>query len=68
MRRQKRDPVHRSYLKGYQAAIHGRSLNTCPYQMDSPLGYHWSRGWREGREDHWSGYNEFTFQQKAVSL
>lgn len=68
MRKHKRDPAHRSYLKGYQAAIQGRSLSTCPYQDDSTLAYHWSRGWREGRQDHWAGFNELTYQQKVGNL
>ncbi|MGB2041959.1 MAG: ribosome modulation factor, partial [Porticoccaceae bacterium] len=32
MKKHKRDQDHRSYVKGYQAAIQERSLATCPYQ------------------------------------
>jgi ribosome modulation factor len=55
-------------VKGYQAAIQERSLATCPYQEQSIMAYHWSRGWREGREDYWNGFNQASFQQKAASL
>ena len=68
MKKHKRDPEHRSYVKGYQTAIQGRSLSVCPYQEDTTMAYHWLRGWREGREDGWSGYNASTCQQKAGNL
>ena len=51
MKKHKRDPEHRSYVKGYQAAIQGRSLSVCPHQENTTIAYHWSRGWREGRQD-----------------
>lgn len=68
MKKHKRDPEHRSYVKGYQSAIQGRSLSLCPYQENTTMAYQWSRGWREGREDGWSGYNTNACQQKAASL
>jgi ribosome modulation factor len=68
VKKHKRDQDHRSYVKGYQAAIQERSLATCPYQEQSIMAYHWSRGWREGREDYWNGFNQASFQQKAASL
>ena len=68
VRKQKRDLEHRSYVKGYQAANQGRSLSTCPYQDNSVMSFHWSRGWREGRGDYWAGFNQQAFQQKAINL
>ena len=68
MKKYKRDQDHRSYVKGYQAAVQQRSLATCPYQKQSVMAYHWSRGWREGREDYWNGFNQASFQQKVASF
>lgn len=49
MKRQKRDRLERAQAKGYQAAISGRSSETCPYQaMD--VRSQWLGGWRNGRE------------------
>ncbi len=68
MKKHKRDQEHRSYVKGYQAAVIGRSIEACPYQQETQMAYHWSRGWREGREDFWNGFNQASFQQKAANL
>ena len=68
MKKHKRDPEHRSYVKGYQAAIQGRSLSVCPHQENTTVAYHWSRGWRAGRKDGWSGYNTTACQHKAGNL
>jgi len=68
VKKHKRDQDHRSYVKGYQAAIQDRSLAACPYQPNSVMAYHWSRGWREGREDYWNGFKQASFQQKAANL
>ena len=51
MKKHKRNPEHRCFVKGYQAAIQGRSLSGCPHQENSLMSFHWSRGWREARED-----------------
>lgn len=68
VKKHKRDQDNRSFAKGYQAAIQQRSITACPYQDQSVMAYHWSRGWREGREDYWNGFNQASFQQKAASL
>ncbi|HBO15612.1 MAG TPA: ribosome modulation factor [Porticoccaceae bacterium] len=68
MKKHKRDLAHRYYLKGYQASIQRRSLTTCPHSVDSNAAYHWCRGWREGREDFWAGFNQQAFQQKVINL
>lgn len=68
MRRQKRDLSHRAYLKGYQAGFNGRNKSTCPHAEETATAQDWFNGWREGREDHWKGYNAQTCQQKVMSL
>ena len=68
MKKKKKDQSFRAYSKGYQAAVQDRSLSACPYVIDSNMAYHWARGWREGREDFWSGFNQQAFQQKVSSL
>jgi len=68
MRRHKRDPSQRSFNRGYQAAIHDKPLSSNPFNDDNPQAFHWTRGWREGRHDHWDGFNEMTAQQKVVNL
>lgn len=68
MKKHKRDQEHRSFVKGYQAALQGRSLDVIPYKEDSPMAFHWTRGWREGREDYWNGFNQYSFQQKAANF
>ena len=44
MKKHKRDPEHRSYVKGYQAAVSGRSIEACPYQEKTQMAYQWSGG------------------------
>jgi|TARA_B110000967_G_scaffold12686_1_gene12321 ribosome modulation factor len=68
VKKHKRDLEHRSYVKGYQAAVQGRTLAAIPYQENSIMAFHWSRGWREGKEDYWNGFNQRSFQQKAANL
>jgi ribosome modulation factor len=68
MKKHKRDASHRCYVKGYQNAIQGRSLSNCPYQENTTRSYEWFRGWREGRVDLWSGYNQQVCQKKAGNL
>jgi ribosome modulation factor len=68
MKRQKRDPSHRAYVKGYQAGFNMRTKSHCPHQENSPTGQEWLRGWSEGRRDHWQGYNMHACQQKVSAL
>lgn len=68
MRKHKRDQFHKTYTKGYQTAIARRSRSTCPYKENTPMYDHWLRGWREGRDDLWSGYNTAVCQQKIGNL
>ena len=63
MKRQKRDSSHRAFIKGYQAGYHGRNKTE-----ETTLAQDWCNGWREGREDNWSGYKEQAVQQKVSNL
>ena len=54
MKRQKRDMNSRAYDRGYQAAMAGRSNETCPHEENQHR-QHWLSGWREGRSDKWDG-------------
>ncbi|MGY8811921.1 MAG: ribosome modulation factor, partial [Pseudomonadales bacterium] len=31
MRRLKRDPMERAFLRGYQNGVHGKSQDSCPF-------------------------------------
>ncbi len=68
MKRHKRDSSHRAFIKGYQAGFNGKSKSGCPHTSESENSMEWLRGWRVGREDHWSGFNQFTSNQKAAHL
>lgn len=67
MKRQKRSHVERAFSKGYQAAMSGRSWSSCPFETGEARQM-WMSGWREGREDHWSGFNTHTQIQKLSNM
>ena len=54
MRRLKRDPMERAFLRGYQHGIHGKSRDFCPFSHPE-VRQAWINGWREGRGDKWDG-------------
>ena len=54
MKTQKRNGQERAFNHGYKAAVIGKSISTCPHE-ESIKRHQWTSGWREGREDHWSG-------------
>ncbi len=54
MRRQKRNVEQRAFNKGYQAGVSGKSKSLCP-NTSANVQQFWMNGWREGREDNWSG-------------
>jgi len=54
MRTQKRDIDQRTFNKGYQAGVTGKSKSSCP-NTTSTAQQNWLNGWREGREDNWDG-------------
>jgi len=63
MKRKKRDSSARAFSRGYLAGIEGKSRSLCPHTSSEPR-HDWLCGWREGREDHWNGYNAFSQAQK----
>jgi ribosome modulation factor len=54
MKRQKRDMSTRAFEKGYTAGTAGRSRDICPSEA-GVTHQEWMNGWREGRQDMWSG-------------
>jgi ribosome modulation factor len=58
MRRLKRDPLERAFLRGYQHGINGKSRDLCPFtdtSTSTSARQAWINGWREGRGDNWDG-------------
>lgn len=54
MKRLKRDPLERAFLRGYQYGVHGKSRELCPFTLPA-VRQAWINGWREGRGDNWDG-------------
>lgn len=54
MKRHKRDKSNRTYDKGYQVGLAGRSSDYCPHEA-AALRQHWLSGWRDGRGDQFDG-------------
>jgi len=50
MKRQKRDKLGRAHSNGYQAGLHGKSKENCPYQCVDTRSQ-WLGGWREAVTD-----------------
>lgn len=67
MKRQKRNPNDRAHARGYQAGVSGKSWSLCPYAAGEPH-QTWMAGWREGREDHWNGFNNKAQAQKLSNF
>lgn len=67
MRSQKRSPIEKAFAKGYQAAMSGKSWAACPFDSGKARVV-WMNGWREAREDHWSGYDTRSQVQKLSSF
>ncbi|CAA0091661.1 Ribosome modulation factor [BD1-7 clade bacterium] len=65
MKTHKRSAIQRIFNHGYIAAIRGKSLSTCPYEEATDKHFQWTSGWREGRQDHWSGNAAFAGMHKA---
>lgn len=55
MKKQKRDQANRIFQRGYQSGVSGKSKDHCPYDSGDTRNQ-WLSGWREGRNDQWSGY------------
>lgn len=54
MRRLKRNPLTRAFVRGYQNGLTGKSKDCCPFNTTSSR-QAWLNGWREGRGDQWDG-------------
>jgi len=54
MKRLKRDPLERAFVRGYQFGLHGKSRDLCPFTVPD-VRQAWMNGWREGRSDQWDG-------------
>lgn len=67
MKRQKRNQIERAFSKGYNAGIEGRSRSLCPHENGN-IRQTWLSGWREGREDHWDGFNRAAQAQKLSNF
>ncbi len=67
MKTRKRSQTVRAFSKGYQAGIDGRSRSLCPHENASAR-QNWLSGWREGRTDHWDGFNRAAQAQKLSNL
>lgn len=67
MKTQKRHQIERAFSKGYQAGIDGRSRSLCPHDKGNTR-QTWLTGWREGRTDHWDGFNRAAQAQKLSNL
>ncbi|MFV8782446.1 ribosome modulation factor [Microbulbifer sp. SA54] len=67
MKRQKRNPSDRAFHKGYVAAMEGRNSESCPYEVAS-LHQEWVNGWRQGRQDYWSGFGPAAQAQRIANL
>lgn len=67
MKRQKRDCIARAQSRGYQAGMAGKSRDTCPHEHGETR-HMWISGWREGREDHWNGFNTMTQVQRLSNM
>jgi len=67
MKTAKRDPFNRAFSKGYQAGIEDKSRSVCPHEAGETR-QHWVNGWREGREDHWNGFNRQAQAQRMSNM
>lgn len=67
MKRQKRDQTERAFSRGYISGVEGRSRTLCPHES-GPSRLEWMSGWREAREDHWSGFNRAAQAQKICNM
>ncbi|SDS72434.1 ribosome modulation factor [Pseudomonas oryzae] len=54
MRRLKRDPLERAFMRGYQYGVSGKSRDMCPFSLPTAR-QAWLNGWRAGRVDNWEG-------------
>ncbi|WP_188151433.1 ribosome modulation factor [Teredinibacter waterburyi] len=67
MKSQKRSHSERAFARGYRAAVTGKSRTLCPH-VNGDARQEWLTGWREGREDHWNGFNTLAQVQKLQNM
>lgn len=67
MKRQKRNKNELIFSRGYQSGLVGRSKDNCPYITDLQKQL-WINGWREGRQDQWSGYSGVSGIHKIANV
>ena len=67
MKRQKRAPTDRALARGYQAGCAGKSRDQCPHESGKAR-HMWIAGWREGREDHWNGFNTAAHMERLQNM
>ncbi|GAB2190828.1 ribosome modulation factor [Sessilibacter sp. MAH2] len=67
MKRQKRNPSERAFIKGYMAGFEGKSRSLCPHETQKTR-HDWLNGWREGRNDQWDGFNRQASMEKINNL
>ncbi|TVZ39436.1 ribosome modulation factor [Alteromonadaceae bacterium 2753L.S.0a.02] len=67
MRRQKRTSPVRAFSRGYRVGVAGKSKGLCPHTTGDAR-HEWLTGWREGREDHWNGFNTLAQVQKIQNF
>ncbi len=67
MKSQKRSHTERAFSRGYEAGVTGRSRSLCPHDTGEAR-ITWLSGWREGREDNWSGFTGSAPAQKLSNM
>lgn len=67
MKRQKRNFSERALTRGYRAGVSGKSRSLCPHGSGDAR-HMWLSGWRDGREDHWNGFNTLAQVQKIINM
>ena len=67
MKTQKRSQSERAFAKGYQSGVSGKSWSMCPYESGESR-ENWMAGWRDGRQDNWSGFGRAAQAQRLSSL
>jgi len=67
MKRQKRNQSDRAFHKGYVAAVQGRAHDSCPHE-NGALHQEWVNGWRQGRQDFWSGFGPRAQAQRMENM
>ncbi|MCL4128053.1 UNVERIFIED_CONTAM: hypothetical protein GTU68_029918 [Idotea baltica] len=54
MKKLKRDPLEKAFVRGYTKGLCGKSRELCPSHL-VPTRHAWLSGWSEGRKAKWDG-------------